>query len=369
MEYNGAVTPRDHAAYPIAVASVLVLAVVLAAWLTERIRAYAVRAGIQDVPNQRSSHEAPTPRGGGLAIVMVVCAGVVGLAVAEGRWTQFYTVLLAGGTALAIVGWLDDVRGTPVLLRLAVHGAAAVGAISAMGVVEVRFGDLFALDGWAAAVFAVVWMVWMVNSYNFMDGIDGIAGGQGVTAAGGIAAIAWSRGAHPQAEVAALLAAASLGFLLRNWPPARIFMGDVASGWIGFQLAVLALVGEASGAVPLVSFVILMGAFLVDSTMTLLRRLMAGARVHQAHRDHAYQHAVQRGYRHGTVSGVVMAINLLWLLPLALLAAEHGSWGPALLAIAWAPLVALALYFQAGRLQKPDPDSRGSRRPSGVTPD
>ncbi len=339
---------RDHSAYWPAVAAGLVAVAVLAAWLTERIRAFAVRAGIQDLPNQRSSHVVPTPRGGGLAIVAVCTAGLLALGL-QGEWTRLHSALLSGGAALAIIGWLDDVRGVPAPIRLGIHAAAAVGAVALLGELRLGLGNLLELHGWLAIAFAIGWIVWMINSYNFMDGIDGIAAGQCITVAGSTAVIALVHDEPQLAALAALMAAASLGFLTRNWQPARIFMGDVASGWIGFQFAVLALAGELDGGVPFVSSLILMGVFLVDSTWTLVCRVVRGEKPHHAHRDHAYQHATQRGFRHSTVSAAVMVINLCWLTPLAVIAAREPTWAPALLALAWAPLLALAIRFEAGR--------------------
>ena len=180
------------------------------------------------------------------------------------------------------------------------------------------------LSGWSAQVFAALLIVWLLNLYNFMDGIDGIAGIEAVTVGAGCAVVAFVVGYPAGAIACLLLAAASAGFLAWNFPPARIFMGDAGSGFLGVVFGVLAV--DASRQTPelLWSWLILLGAFIVDATVTLLRRLIRGERVYEAHRSHAYQHAARAIGKHRPVTLAIGAINVLWLLPLALMVARAG---------------------------------------------
>jgi Fuc2NAc and GlcNAc transferase len=182
-------------------------------------------------------------------------------------------------------------------------------------------------------VLAVVGCVWMVCLFNFMDGIDGISGTEATTAGLWGGALLWLAGSHELAVLSLMVGAAAAGFLVWNWAPARIFMGDVGSCLLGFCFAIVALSSERAGAVPLLVWMILLGVFVFDATVTLLRRVVRRERWHEAHRSHAYQRAVQSGWSHRQVSGGVAVTNLAlgalatagwrWpeLLPLCVLAA------------------------------------------------
>ncbi len=321
----------------------------LTAWLTARIRRYALERGMEDVPNERSSHTTPTPRGGGASIVAVSLLALVAIAVWTRAW-RWPFALAAGGLVVALTGWLDDVRGLRARTRLLAHFAAAgVSLFLIRGELVVPVPPYSFVVGGLALVLAALYMVWSINSYNFMDGIDGIAASECLTVVIVLGPLAEHAGHRSLALLCGVLASACLGFLALNWQPARIFMGDVCSGFLGFLLALMGLWGQASGAVPLTATLILTGVFVVDATYTLFRRLLAGERVYQAHRDHAYQHATQRGWSHARVTGAVIAINLLWLAPLAVLATARPRMGWPLLGVAYLPLLAAAIWLRAGR--------------------
>lgn len=327
----------------------LVVATMGAFLLTGWLRRYALRARLLDVPNARSSHDVPTPRGGGLSLAIVLLT----LMPALGAWIGIPLAALAaltlGGLAVAAVGWLDDHTDVPARWRMAVHLAAAVAVVALAG-------DIPALAlpwgtwpwGWAGGGVLVLFVGWSVNLYNFMDGIDGIAGTEAVTVAGVAAMLLASIGAPDWALMAGLIAAAGLGFLGWNWPPARIFMGDAGSGLLGFLLASLAVLSWAYTGLPIWSWLILMGVFIVDATWTLGRRILHGERFWEAHRSHAYQHAARWHGAHRPVTVAVAGINLLWLAPLAWAATVWPQWGIALLAAAWLPLLLMALHYRAG---------------------
>jgi Fuc2NAc and GlcNAc transferase len=197
---------------------------------------------------------------------------------------------------------------------------------------------------------AALYLVWLINLTNFMDGIDGIAATETITVcAGAVCIYAMTPGAEDLWLAPSVLAAACLGFLAWNWPPAKIFMGDAGSGFLGLMLGGLSL--QAAWTVPtlLWCWVILLGVFVVDATTTLMQRFVRGARLHDAHRTHAYQHAAQRWQAHAPVTWVVTAINVLWLLPCAVLVARGVIGGPAGVFLAYVPLVVLATRLGAGR--------------------
>jgi UDP-N-acetylmuramyl pentapeptide phosphotransferase/UDP-N-acetylglucosamine-1-phosphate transferase len=265
---------------------------------TAAVRTWALRRGVLDVPNERSSHVAPTPRGGGAAIVAVVLGGAA-LGGAVGIFRPAWPLLAAGagGLLVALVSLKDDLRPLPALIRLAAHVAAA----------GVLVGGMPAAWGLPAAF----WLVGLTNAYNFMDGIDGIAGLQGAVAGSAWAAIGWLAGRPEIALLGALLAAASLGFLAHNWSPARIFMGDVGSAFLGYSFAALPLLFDATSLRSLLMGVLVVWPFVLDSGFTLLRRLLRGENVLTAHRGHLYQRWAQSGAPHARIALAYGALSLL----------------------------------------------------------
>ncbi len=328
------------------------LVAALSALLTGLVRRYAMARGVLDVPNARSSHTMPTPRGGGIAIVAAALAGFFGLAVVGG-WAPAALWALAGaGGLVALVGFLDDHGHVAPGWRLAAHFAAAawvlgwLGALPSMTIAGATFEP-----GWPGLLVAALCLVWLLNLYNFMDGIDGIAGVEAVAVGVGGALLHAAAGEHALATAPLVLAGAAAGFLLWNFPPAKIFMGDSGSGFLGIAVGVLWLHSAGQAPQLLWSWAILLGVFVVDASATLLRRLLRGERILEAHRSHAYQRASRRLGGHRPVTLAVAAIDIGWLLPIALWVGAGGIDGAAGLAIAYLPLVALAIALGAG---KPD---------------
>ena len=285
---------------------------VISAFLTWRIRNYAIKHHILDIPGNRSSHNIPTPRGGGLAIsvcclVAILFFGTYGILEKRVMWA-----FLGGGSAVAIVGWMDDRKSISPIWRFLVQFLAAAWVIFiTKGLPAINIGIGIVSLEWFGSILAILGIVWMTNLYNFMDGIDGIAGMEAVMvgAIGGtLLAVSNSWGL---AFVSWSVAAASLGFLFWNWPPAKIFMGDVGSGFLGFNFAVLLLASERSGNIPLLIWLLLLGVFIGDATFTLFRRLLKGEIIWEAHRSHFYQRAVQIGYSHTTVILVTASLNAI----------------------------------------------------------
>lgn len=313
---------------------------------TPFIRHYAMKRRLVDVPNVRSSHETPTPRGGGLAIVVSCMVAMILLIYFQHMSFQFGAAFVGAGLIVAAAGFWDDHGHVPPRWRIVVHFVAALWAWSLLNGTAV-FPHLSPV-GWFFNAFLVVSIVWVLNLYNFMDGIDAIASAETIFIAVGAALLFHLSGAGDLALFAALLAASTAGFLIWNLPPARIFLGDVGSGFLGIIIGMLALAGIMTGAVNIWVWLILLGVFLVDATLTVARRILRGARFYEAHRSHAYQHLALQWKSHGKVTLVVTAINVLWLLPLALAAWRWQDYGPLLFAVAFAPLIWLAFYFKAG---------------------
>ena len=262
-----------------------------------------------DVPVARSSHVRPTPTLGGLAIVAAFLISVV--------LTRFFLVdwnppvwigwLVAGAGLVACVGLLDDLFGLPVVLRLILNVLAAgfpiFGGIrlnvfdgSLLGIVDLKTLEI---------PMTILWIMAIINFYNFMDGIDGLAVGVGVVVLGFLGYIGWRVGNRDILVLGSLLGGAGLGFLWHNFPPARIFMGDVGSTFIGYLLGVLALVGsqaDGAGHIPLWVPVLLLGTFLFDTIVTLGRRILKKEKWYAAHRQHYYQRMTKLGFSHRTVT-------------------------------------------------------------------
>jgi Fuc2NAc and GlcNAc transferase len=316
--------------------------------LTGLARRYAERRRLVDVPNNRSSHALPTPRGGGVGFVIAYLVAV-GLLHARGVVPFNTWLALSGaGAAVAAIGFVDDHAPTPARVRFLVHVLAAVWVLAWIGVNPEAAVGSGEWPAWLGALAAVLFIVWLLNLYNFMDGTDGLAGIEAVTV--GLGAAWLTAVALPGNSLWLLplvLAAAVGGFLVWNLPPARIFMGDVGSGFLGVCLATLALASLTRAPALFWVWVILLGVFVVDATFTLLRRMVRGRAFYEAHRTHAYQHAARR-FGHRAVMLAVAAVNVLWLAPIAWLVATNRLPGGYGLALSYLPLIGLAMYFRAG---------------------
>lgn len=307
--------------------------------------AYAWRRGLLDQPGKRRSHVLPTPRGGGVGIV--VAALVAGLPAwylldaAAPHVVELAAVALAV-IAVALIGWRDDHAPLPVLPRLAVHVGASV--LVAATVLAASPSDPAWI--WWLLPLLVLLLVGSINAHNFMDGIDGILGQQGLFVMAGYAVVAIAVGADGAAGLAIATAAGCLGFLVFNRPPARIFMGDVGSGALGMLIAVAAMLVVQRQPAMLWACLILPSAFLVDSGLTLLRRMGGGQRWYAPHRQHLYQWLVRVKWSHARTDVAYMIWNLLVVAPFAWLAWRWPAHGLAFCVAAW---VAAAIAWHLGK--------------------
>jgi Fuc2NAc and GlcNAc transferase len=321
--------------------------------LTRLIIGYAEARSLIDIPNERSSHVRPTPRGGGLAIVIFVLGTVSFLFALDAIGLPEFMALVGGGFPVAAIGFQDDHRPIAARWRILVHIAAAAWSLAWIGgFPPLPFGSVGAELGILGYPIGILFLVWLLNLFNFMDGIDGIAGSEALFISLASALLGYLGGSlsSPDADVQILIAIAAgcLGFLLWNWPPAAIFMGDVGSGFLGFILGLMALITVHKELLTLWCWLILFGVFIADATVTLFRRVLRGERWYEAHRSHAYQHASRRLGSHRTVTLAVLMINAFWLLPLAFAAWIWPAGGLMLACLAWAPLIALAYRYNAG---------------------
>lgn len=279
---------------------------------TSALRRYLLRHRIIDKPNARSSHKNPTPRGAGLVTVLVVfaCYGVFSLLI-PGHALEYWPIM-AGLLGVTAISWLDDVVTVAPRWRLLVQ----IVAVS----VALKFGTLNGLvfqgffPSWADLIVAVLAWIWFINLYNFMDGIDGITGMQTIFIAAGISILGFMNiGSNSDYYYALVLIAAMLGFLKHNWHPASIFMGDVGSISIGFLLGWMLLNLAASG--HFAAALILPAYYVTDTSVTLIRRLIAGKKVWEPHAEHFFQKALKTiGSSHTTIVKKVSLANIALLL-------------------------------------------------------
>lgn len=322
--------------------------------LTGLLRRYALSRSLMDIPNARSSHSVPTPRGGGVAIVLSFLLALP-LAAALGaiEWSSAWA-LLGAGAWVALIGFLDDHGHIAARWRLLAHFIGAIWALAWLGGLAPLSVFAMTFDlGWFGHVLAALYLVWLLNLYNFMDGIDGIASVEAISVCVGAALLYAMLGNIQAAMVPLMLGVACCGFLYWNFPPAKIFMGDAGSGFLGIALGVMSLQAAWTAPHLLWCWLILLGVFIVDATWTLIRRLLRGDKVYEAHRSHGYQFASRQAGRHLPVTLAVALINLAWLLPIALWVAAGGINGFTGLLLAYLPLVGLAIKFNAGQLETP----------------
>ena len=339
-------------AIPIPALIAIFLATAALTWL---IRGFALRHGMVDVPNERSSHVDPTPRGGGMAIALVTTTALGSMMFGGYLSGVEFAVLGAGGFIIAALGFADDWRQLSTRQRLGVHLAAATGAIVLLhGLPPIRVGAQLIDPGWFGYVFGALGIVWMLNLFNFMDGIDGIAASEGafIGIAGTLILAVGGQG-HGFAAAGLTLGIACLGFLPWNWSPAKIFMGDAGSGYLGYCIACLALFAGRENSVALPVFLILSGVFVMDATVTFVRRMARNERYDVGHRTHGYQRLALRWRSHRAVTSAVLLVNVLLLLPMAILAARRPAWAAGIALGVTGTLFVAAILIGCGRRDRP----------------
>lgn len=290
-------------------------------------RNWLLKRQVIDLPNERSSHTVPTPRGGGLVIVITtLIVALVSMFLAK-NWLQGVVFVLVG-SGVAWIGWQDDVKSLSPKVRFLFQAIAATLTVVGLGYFDAitipLFGELKL--GIVGIPITILWIMGLINAYNFMDGIDGISGSVALTAALGWMLFLGVTGnfSSPVFWIALAIAATNLGFLGHNWPPARIFIGDVASTFLGFCFAVLPLLTVNQIEDSFLLGVIVMWAYILDTAITFLRRLVKGEQVFSAHRTHIYQRLVISGYQVSSITSLYLLFTSLgvilayaWILKLA----------------------------------------------------
>lgn len=269
--------------------------------LTYSIKFYALKKSVMDIPNERSSHAVPTPRGGGAAIIMVFYMGLFYFR--ESIDMQLFYALLCG-LPVALIGLLDDIFTLSSKIRFLIQSVSAIIALYFLGGVTFIDFVLFELQGWWLNIIVFFAIVWLTNLYNFLDGIDGYAGSEAVTVGLGLFLLFHN-------PLGLVIVAAALGFLMFNWHQASIFMGDIGSTTLGFIFAVFVFADTGEGSIYV--WLVLLSLFWFDATLTLIRRYLNGERISQAHKKHAYQRLVQSGWAHDKVVWTALLYNLLFL--------------------------------------------------------
>ncbi len=329
--------------------SLYVFVFLLSFLLVVIIRQYSLsKSLLLDVPNARSAHSIPTPRGGGLSFV--ICFLISILFVWHHRFIEssFASALLAS-SVVALIGFVDDNYSLSSVLRLAVHLFVCALCVYLMGIIPGLSVHKIHLTSVVMLIVASLYLGWMLNLYNFMDGIDGLASIETISICLSGTALYGFNNNLQAAIPLLLLSAAVLGFLMLNFPPAKIFMGDVGSGFLGLVLGIFSLQAMQGSTHLFVCWLIIMGVFIVDASLTLAIRLLSRKNIMLAHSSHAYQHASRIYRSHAIVALTIAFINLVWLLPMALLV--NSTKLPPLIGVllAYTPLVIAAYTLRAGK--------------------
>jgi Fuc2NAc and GlcNAc transferase len=291
-----------------------------------------------DHPNHRSSHVIPTPKSGGAGFVVAFTTFMAALYLG-GMLTVQQAIFAGLALILAGVGFIDDLRPLGIAKRIGAQGLTTGAALLLFDPVPALHFPWGSLEpAWLRIALLLPGLVWLINLYNFMDGIDGLAATEAIFVCLALALFAGFDADSLVMMLSLGLALAVAGFLFFNLPPAKLFMGDLGSNYLGFMLAIIGGMAMQTTSVNVWTLLVLLGVFIVDATATLLGRMRAGLVWYHAHRSHAYQQAALRWGSHGVVVGVVALVNVCWLLPLAWLTTRYEQWGLLLVLIAWIPL-------------------------------
>lgn len=322
------------------------------ALLTRTVLQVLQQRAILDHPNERSSHARPTPRGGGIAVVAVLLPSWLLITIDPSAADTSFWLTLAGIAALAGLSWIDDLRNLSAALRVACHAVIVAIVLAALPADALVFQGL--LPTFADRIAAGLLWIWFINLFNFMDGIDGISGVEALTIGLGLflVALTGAGGVRTESLLALALAGTALGFLLWNWHPARVFLGDVGSVPLGFALGWLLLQAAIAG--QWAAALILPLYYLADATITLARRAARGAKIWQAHREHFYQQAAALGRDHAAVSQDIAVADIA-LIALAIAAERAGMTMKLAAIVAALAIVALLLLRLSGAWRRARP--------------
>ncbi len=326
------------------------LSFVLSLLLTIYYRRVAMRYGIMDVPNERSSHKMPIPRGSGITFFLSFNL-VLAVLVQQGILTLKYTFpVFLGGPVIMLLGYWDDISSIPAGVRLSVHMLVSffVFILISSGFSKDITISFLPEWPWLTTAFCILFIAWFINLYNFMDGCDGLATSVGMVGSGLISLLSYISGHQDLAVTYLILAYALAGFLVFNWHPAKVFMGDAGAYFLGYVFGALALVSKMYYDSSLYIHLIIFGLMIVDATWTLFRRATRRERIFNAHRQHGFQKLMQKGWGHARVTSLYVLITVLWLFPMAAFCITYPTKSFVFLVAAYVPVFGFILYLKAG---------------------
>jgi len=328
--------------------SIFAVILISSFFLTMLIKKYAEKKLIIDLPNERSSHVVPTPRGGGVAFAISFLIFSLLFKYLNLVSFSFRPLEILALITIIVLGFYDDKKSLSPVLRLIVQSIAVIIFLLALIPTPPLVLSIITINpGTLLNVFIFLYLVWLINLYNFMDGINGIASLETISVCLGMCLVYWITGNNTLIYAPLLLSISILGFLPWNFPNAKIFMGDVGSNFLGLTIGMFSLQAFIIDPHLLLCWVVLLGVFIVDTSTTLIRRILKGEKIHLAHCNHAYQHAARKTESHALVSLSVFLINIIWLLPISILISMRyldGFWG---LVISYIPLCGLSALLCA----------------------
>ena len=317
--------------------------------LTKALIYYAHKKQLLDIANHRSSHTHATPRIGGLSFVLLISLIIFGYVffIAQGLATSILYFILLPIIIVALTGLADDIKGISQSARFIVYFFCALVALG-------NFQALFAQPYWLIVIVGLLLSLslsWLINLFNFMDGIDGIAASESIFILAALAFFSYQGGEIKLSYLLLLCIAPLLGFLILNWQPAKIFMGDIGSTFLGCLIACLCLYAINAKLLSIYAAIILLACFIVDASWTLAYRLLSGQKWYQAHRSHHYQILARKIGSHQKVAALYTLVNLGWLFPLALAANHYQEYALLITTISLLPLILQCFIIGAGKAE------------------
>ena len=312
---------------------------------------HAKKIKLVDTPNARSSHTTVTPNGGGIIFFLVYLIALSSLYTLGFVEASFWLTIIIGGSLVAITGFIDDVKNLSATTRLLIQFLAVSWGIFNIGSIQISglaHSILF------EALITFLGIIWIINFYNFLDGIDGYAGHQTLFICFAIGLLAYLHSDFGMIYTLAAFFACILGFLIWNHYPAKVFMGDAGSNFIGYVIGILLVFTVSNGLVSIPQWLILLSLFWVDGTVALTRRVIKKQRFWEAHCTHAYQHLAKRYSRHDKVCRLQFIVNYFWLCPLCLLCSQFPKFEVMITFIALAPIFGMVMVLGSGVEREPN---------------
>ena len=298
--------------------SLLIFLTIISSLITDFVRRFSIKNKLLDIPNDRSSHDIPKPKGGGISIVLIILGTVAVLSFFGMIKPDISMSMLVGLSIVAVVGLIDDYKDLSILVRTIFYFIAAVFSIYLIGgITSISISDYYFDLNHIGFFLGVLFLVWTTNLYNFMDGTDGFAAIQTICVSLFCGFLFYFSGNHALSVIMFCLVSATIGFLYWNWAPAKIFMGDVGSCSIGFFFGLLSIYTAKEEIIPISIWLILLAPFIGDATFTLIKRMINKEKWYEAHNSHAFQKLFQLGLSHGQLALGLLLTNLLFIWPLA----------------------------------------------------